>query len=152
MFHETKAPALPGFGVGEGQGRGERESARSPRPRPGEADPAGDRVVCEDCAEPEVIDGSELSPFTFLVAVLTGWLSERQAKILEFLQEENRVVRRQRGWKRLRLSDDERRRLAPKGVILRRKLLAEIATIVTPDTILRWHREMIAKKKSPRTP
>ena len=87
-----------------------------------------------------------LSPFTFLLAVFAGWLNERQARILEFLQEENRVLRRQLGKKRLRLSDDERRRLATKGVVLGRKLLAEIATIVTPDTVLRWHRELIAKK------
>jgi transposase len=86
------------------------------------------------------------TPFTFLVAVLTGWLNDRQARILEFLQEENRVLRRQLGKKRLPLTDDERRRLAAKGVRLGRKRLAELATLVTPDTILRWHRDLIAKK------
>ena len=79
-----------------------------------------------------------LSPFTFLVAVLAAWLNERQGRMLGFLQEENRVLRHQLGKKRLRLTDDERRRLAAKGVVLGRKLLSEIATVVTPDTIPRW--------------
>ena len=43
-------------------------------------------------------------------------------------------------------SDEQRRRLAAKGKELGRKLLAEVATLVTPDTLLRWHRELIAKK------
>ena len=48
--------------------------------------------------------------------------------------------------RRMRLSDDERRRLAVIGRRLGRRILAEVATIVTPDTILRWHRELIARK------
>ena len=87
-----------------------------------------------------------LTPFTFLVAVLAGWLNERQQFAIDFLREENRVLRQQLGRKRLRLTDDQRRRLAAKGHKLGRKLLSEMATIVTPDTILRWHRELIARK------
>ena len=48
--------------------------------------------------------------------------------------------------RRLRLTDDQRRRLAAKGARIGRRLLAEVATIVTPDTILRWHRRLIAAK------
>ena len=45
------------------------------------------------------------------------------------------------------MTDGQRRRLAAKGQMLgRRKLLSEMATIVTPDTILRWHRKLIARK------
>ncbi len=40
----------------------------------------------------------------------------------------------------------QRRRLAAKGKLLGRRLLGRIATIVTPDTILRWHRELVVKK------
>lgn len=50
------------------------------------------------------------------------------------------------GQKRLRLTDDQRCRLAAKGKTLGRKLLDEIATLVTPDTILAWHRRLIARK------
>jgi hypothetical protein len=46
----------------------------------------------------------------------------------------------------LRLSDDQRRRLAAKAKGLGRKLLAEVATIVTPETLLRWHQRLIAQK------
>jgi putative transposase len=50
------------------------------------------------------------------------------------------------GKKRILLDDDQRRRLAVKGKILGRKMLQEVVTIVTPDTILRWHRELVAAK------
>jgi hypothetical protein len=46
----------------------------------------------------------------------------------------------------MRLNDDQRRRLAAKAKGLGRKLLAEIATIVTPETLLAWHRKLIAQK------
>ena len=84
-----------------------------------------------------------VSPQIFLVSLLAGWLNQEQQKILEYLQEENRVLKAQLG-QRLRLSDEQRRRLAAKGKELGRKLLAEVATLVTPDTILRWHRETLA--------
>ena len=50
------------------------------------------------------------------------------------------------GTRRMRFSDDQRRRLAAKAKKLGRKLLSEIATIVTPETLLAWHRKLIAKK------
>jgi putative transposase len=65
---------------------------------------------------------------------------------LPFLREENRVLKAQLGRRRLRLDDDQRRRLAVLGQRLGRALLHEVATLVTPDTILRWHRELIARK------
>ena len=68
------------------------------------------------------------------------------SRIIEYLLEENRVLREQMGKRRLRLTDDQRRRLAAKGVALGRRLLNHLATIVTPDTILRWHRRLIAAK------
>ncbi len=48
--------------------------------------------------------------------------------------------------KRILLTDDQRRRLAVRGKVLGREVLGEIATIVTPDTILRWHRTLVAQK------
>ncbi len=84
-------------------------------------------------------------PSTLPGLLLAGWLNQEQQKILEFLQEENRVLKEQLG-ARLRFSDDQRRRLAAKGKELGRKLLEEVATLVTPDTILRWHRQLIARK------
>ena len=86
-----------------------------------------------------------VSPQIFLVSLLAGWLNQEQQKVLEYLQEENRVLKAQLG-QQLRLSDEQRRRLAAKGKELGRKLLTEVATLVTPDTLLRWHRELIARK------
>jgi hypothetical protein len=59
---------------------------------------------------------------------------------------ENRVLKETHGSKRIVLSDDQRRRLAVKGKVLGRKRLEEIGTLFTPDTILRWHRLLVAQK------
>ncbi len=69
-----------------------------------------------------------VSPQLFLVSLLAGWLNQEQQKILEFLQEENRVLKEQHG-ARLHFSDDPRRRLAARGKELGRKLLEEVATL-----------------------
>ena len=58
----------------------------------------------------------------------------------------NRVLRAERGSRRLRLTDDQRRRLAVTGKALGRRRLGAIAGIVTPDTILRWYRRLVAQK------
>ena len=80
-----------------------------------------------------------------LIAV-AGWMNQPQQHAIEYLREENRVLREQLGGRRLGLNDDQRRRLAAKAKKLGRRLLAEIATIVTPETLLAWHRKLIASK------
>src|SRR5664279_892930 len=65
---------------------------------------------------------------------------------LDYLREENRVLKEQLGNRRLRLNDDQRRRLASKAKRLGRRLLAQVATIATPETLLAWHRKLIAQK------
>lgn len=87
-----------------------------------------------------------LDPFRFLLIALAGWMNERQLQMIEYLREENRVLREQLGDGRLRLTDHQRRRLAAKARGLGRKVLAELATIVTPETLLRWHRQLIAQR------
>jgi hypothetical protein len=85
-------------------------------------------------------------PLRLLVAALFGGLQREQRDVLEFLREENRVLKAQLHGRRLRLTDDERRRLAAIGRRLGRRTLTAVATRATPDTILRWHRELIARK------
>jgi len=78
--------------------------------------------------------------------MLSGRLRREQQDVIAFLREENRVLKVRLKGQRLRLDDDERRRLAELGHRLGRRLLSCVATIVTPDTILRWHRELVARK------
>jgi len=83
-----------------------------------------------------------------LLATFAAWVGRQQSAVIAYLIEENRVLKEQleSGGKRLRFTDDQRRRLAAKGKPLGRKALRQIATIVTPDTILAWHRKLIAAK------
>src|SRR2546427_2987733 len=87
-----------------------------------------------------------LDPVSFLVVSLAGWMNQHQQYVIHYLIEENRVLRQQIGDRRLRFTDDQRRRLAAKAKNLGRKVLAEVATIVTPETLLAWHRRLIAMK------
>ncbi|MCB1652954.1 MAG: integrase core domain-containing protein [Pseudomonadales bacterium] len=87
-----------------------------------------------------------LTPWQLLLAILCGWATERQQQIIEFQNSQIEALLRLHGRKRILLSDEQRRLLAVKGKALGRKALRELTTIVTPDTILRWHRELVAKK------
>jgi len=87
---------------------------------------------------------SDFLPLQLLLATFAGWLNRHQAQVIKYLALENRVLKEQLGGRRLRLTDVQRRRLAAKGKVLGRQLLASVVTIVTPDTILRWHRRLIA--------
>ena len=66
-----------------------------------------------------------LNPFQFVVIVLAVWINQRQQNVIEYLREENRVLREQRGERRLRFTDDQPRRLAVRAKGLGRKLLAD---------------------------
>jgi putative transposase len=87
-----------------------------------------------------------LDPFRFVLIAVAGWMNQHQQQAIEYLREENRVLREQLGDRRLRFTDDQRRRLAAKAKGLGRKLLTEVATMVTPETLLAWHRKLIAQK------
>ena len=88
----------------------------------------------------------DASAFQLLLMVLTGWLARREREVVDYLIEENRCLRRQLGTRRVRLTDDDRRRLAARAYRVGRRALRDIATIATPDTLLRWHRQLIARK------
>jgi len=74
----------------------------------------------------------------FILVALAGWLNRQQQDVVAYLAEENRVLREQLKGKRIRFTDDQRRRLAAKGKALGGKVLGEICTLVTPETVLRW--------------
>ena len=84
---------------------------------------------------------------------LAGKIEEENSKVVQYLQAENQVLREQvdallarQGKKRILLTDDQRRRLAVAGKSAGRKVLGEIPTIFTPETILGWHRKLVAQK------
>ena len=86
------------------------------------------------------------APFVFVVFLFAGWVNRQQQAVIDYLLEENRVLRAAHGPRRLHVTDDQRRRLAVKGKVLGRRRLAAVAGIVTPDIILRWYRRLVAKK------
>jgi putative transposase len=88
----------------------------------------------------------DLGALQIVLCVLTGWLDRQERASVAYLIEENRLLRRRLGGRRLRFTDDDRRRLAARACRVGRAALREIATIATPDTLLRWHRQLIARK------
>jgi hypothetical protein len=89
-----------------------------------------------------------------LLLCFAGWLNRNQQLVIEYLQEEVKVLREQLG-KKPRFNDEQRRRLAAKAKKLGRERLQRFASIVSPQTLLDWHRRLIARKydgSSRRTP
>lgn len=87
-----------------------------------------------------------IESWQILLVALAGWMNRHQQGVITYIQEENRILKNKLNGKRIRFTDDERRRLAVKGKALGRKILREVASIVTPETILAWHRKLIAQK------
>jgi hypothetical protein len=77
-----------------------------------------------------------------LLLTVASWLDRREREVLSYLIEENRILRRQVGRRRLRPIDDDRRKLAARAYRLSRQALREVTTIVTCPRFLRapWMR------------
>jgi len=86
-----------------------------------------------------------VNPINFLLVCLAAWLNREQQDVIEYLQEEVCVLRGLLG-KRPRFNDRQRRRMAVKAKKVRWSRLEEIASVVTPQTLLRWFRTLVAKK------
>jgi len=81
-----------------------------------------------------------------MLAALCSLVNQRQQQIIEFQNAQIDALLKQLRKKRLLLNDDQPRLLAVKTPAIGRKALLELTTIVTPDTILRWHRRLVARK------
>ncbi len=80
-----------------------------------------------------------------LLAYISGSVDDALLLRNEYLVTENRILRAQiKG--RLKLTDGERKTLAEIGKKLGKKALEEVVNIVKPETILAWHRRLVAKK------
>ncbi|MGD0837440.1 MAG: integrase core domain-containing protein [Polyangia bacterium] len=85
-------------------------------------------------------------PVQFLAAWVGVWCARALQQQVDYLKGENQVLKDKLADHNLDLTHADRRRLAVLGHLLGRKLLAKVATIASPDTILRWYRELVAKK------
>lgn len=89
---------------------------------------------------------SLLPPLHLLLMMFAGWVNRHQLNVIEYLQEENRVLKERLGGRRIRFTDAERRRLARKARLLGRKVLNKLETLVTPDTLLRCPMNAFAER------
>ncbi len=85
-------------------------------------------------------------PLQLLLLMFAGWVNRYQQDMIEYLKEENRLLKKRLGGQRIRFTDAERRRLSRKAKALGYRVLRELETLVTPDTLLRWYRELVARK------
>ncbi len=89
---------------------------------------------------------ASLFPLQYLIAALALWLNRQQQDVIDYLTEENRMLKAKLGGRKLSFTDAERCRLAIRAKALGLRLLNQIDTLVTPDTLLRWHRQLVAQK------
>jgi hypothetical protein len=87
-----------------------------------------------------------LHPWHLLIYIGASWINRHQQDAIDYLRTENQILREKLGKRRILLNDDQRRRLAVKGKVLSRRVLEQLISVATPDTLLRWHRELIARK------
>ena len=85
-------------------------------------------------------------PWTFFMVAIAGWMNRQQAEVIEYLRQENRILREKLGPRRIILNDSQRRRLAQAAIKVGRDLLYQFGTLFTPETLLTWHRKLIARK------
>ncbi|MFT5106889.1 MAG: putative transposase, partial [Pseudoalteromonas tetraodonis] len=87
-----------------------------------------------------------MDAFKLILVSLAGWMNRQHQHVIEYLQEEVRILKEQQGSRRPKFTDEQRRRLAGKAKLIRYGRLKEIVGLVTPQTLLAWHRKLIAKK------
>jgi putative transposase len=90
---------------------------------------------------------AQVSPLVqFLIVMFAAWLARQQEGFIEYLKAEHRMLKARLGRRRIVFTDAERRLLARHAKAVGRKKLFELDPIVSPDTLLRWHRQLIALK------
>ncbi|MFT4550253.1 MAG: hypothetical protein ACI9UA_004403, partial [Pseudoalteromonas tetraodonis] len=77
-----------------------------------------------------------MDAFKLILVSLAGWMNRQQQHVIEYWQEEVRVLKEQQVDARLRFTGDQRRRLAGKAKLIRYGRLKEIVGLVTPQTLL----------------
>lgn len=85
----------------------------------------------------------KIKPMAIVLTMLAGWINRQQSEVIEYLLEGNEILREKIGSKRILLNKNEKHRLAVLGKKLGRKLLGQVCCAFSPDTILRWNRELV---------
>ena len=113
------------------------------------------RVYCREGVAPNVlnltVDGGysfTMCGYTwqFLLVTLAGFINRQQQDVIAYLMEENRVLREKLGRKRLLLNVEQKRRLATAAIKIGRDALKNCAFLFSPETLLKWHRTLVARK------
>ena len=91
------------------------------------------------------------NPMYMFLTMMAGWINRHQQEAIEYLKEENKILRDELlkatgNKKRIILNDSQRRRLAILAKKLGHNLLSDISGVFSPDTILMWHRKLVARK------
>lgn len=89
---------------------------------------------------------TSLFPLQYLIAAFGLWLNRQQQVVIDYLKEENQLLKAKRSGRKIHFTDAERCRLAIRAKALGRKLLGQTDTLVTPGTLLRWHRQLVAQE------
>ena len=87
-----------------------------------------------------------MQTWQLMLVGVAGWMNRKQQQAIEYLLEENRVLREQISKERLTFSEAQKRGLAVKAKALGLSRLKNIAQVASPQTLLRWYRELIARK------
>ncbi len=89
-------------------------------------------------------------PWMMLLAILAGWINRQQQDAIAYLTEETKILKHEllkaTGKKRIFLNDKQRRRLAILAKRVGRKALSDISGVFCPDTLMLWHRKLVANK------
>jgi hypothetical protein len=80
-------------------------------------------------------DQEPLDPLRFVLIAGAGWMNQWEYQMMDYLREENRVLREQLGERRLWFNDDQRRRLAVKAKGLTRWLLDEMSPVPSQNVV-----------------
>ena len=87
-----------------------------------------------------------MQPWHILLMIFSGLVNREQQQVIEFQRTQIEILLEIQGKKRILLNDNQRAQMAVKGKILGRKMLKKLTTFFTPDTIVRWHRRLVAQK------